>query len=329
MEMEPKRVATLAVFEGQSLLMGIRRDNGKWTTPGGHLNPGEAPLDGALRELREETGIEALPHELEDLGSVTKAEDLTRPALTVYFYKLRLNGRQATSAIDPDEEVHYWTLLDVSDGFKLPPETLHVPKNDLLRRLGLLEFQEDQGGPTAVRLSEPHTTYFPPERARMNAVRGLEVQIQLNRGVMGESLTAAKAIIERQGMTEREVLNMARFFDMHGTAMGDVDHHDEPTARAIDCELWGGFAAMEWAKQERTKLSAAGKGRYRMGAPTEDEGTSKTGKTLQEVSAEIQTAGTTEDDKPKAKKVAAPKKLPNADLNKPPEDYLDEVKEPE
>ncbi len=30
-----------------------------WITPGGGLNPGESPEDGARRELREETGIEA------------------------------------------------------------------------------------------------------------------------------------------------------------------------------------------------------------------------------------------------------------------------------
>lgn len=32
--------------------------NGKWGLPGGGLHRGEAPLAGALRELREETGIE-------------------------------------------------------------------------------------------------------------------------------------------------------------------------------------------------------------------------------------------------------------------------------
>lgn len=30
-----------------------------WTIPGGHLDPGEAPVDGARRELAEETGLHA------------------------------------------------------------------------------------------------------------------------------------------------------------------------------------------------------------------------------------------------------------------------------
>ena len=32
-----------------------------WITPGGGLDPGESPEDGARRELREETGIDAAP----------------------------------------------------------------------------------------------------------------------------------------------------------------------------------------------------------------------------------------------------------------------------
>lgn len=32
-----------------------------WTIPGGHLDPDEQPLDGAMRELHEETGVHAIP----------------------------------------------------------------------------------------------------------------------------------------------------------------------------------------------------------------------------------------------------------------------------
>ena len=35
---------------------GYMRDVGQWTLPGGGLNFGEDPADGALRELTEETG---------------------------------------------------------------------------------------------------------------------------------------------------------------------------------------------------------------------------------------------------------------------------------
>ncbi|NYE37950.1 ADP-ribose pyrophosphatase YjhB (NUDIX family) [Nocardioides cavernae] len=39
-----------------------------WCFPGGGLEPGESPRDGALRELAEETGIEPAPGEAHDLG---------------------------------------------------------------------------------------------------------------------------------------------------------------------------------------------------------------------------------------------------------------------
>ena len=39
---------------GRSLFL-LDADTGYWTTPGGHLEPGETARQGALRELREET----------------------------------------------------------------------------------------------------------------------------------------------------------------------------------------------------------------------------------------------------------------------------------
>jgi predicted NUDIX family NTP pyrophosphohydrolase len=46
-----------------------KRDHGAWTIPKGVVDEGEELLDGARREFREETGIEA-PGPFESLGSV-------------------------------------------------------------------------------------------------------------------------------------------------------------------------------------------------------------------------------------------------------------------
>ena len=48
-------VGALAVHDGRVLL--VRHDD-QWLLPGGMLEPGETPAEGAVRETREETGIE-------------------------------------------------------------------------------------------------------------------------------------------------------------------------------------------------------------------------------------------------------------------------------
>ena len=53
--------------QGQ-ILMGKDADTGKWSTPGGHVDPGETFEQAAIRELEEETGIKAKQiHEIKAL----------------------------------------------------------------------------------------------------------------------------------------------------------------------------------------------------------------------------------------------------------------------
>jgi ADP-ribose pyrophosphatase YjhB (NUDIX family) len=41
------------------------RERNRWSFPGGFLNPAEEPIHGAVRELREETGLELAAHDLD------------------------------------------------------------------------------------------------------------------------------------------------------------------------------------------------------------------------------------------------------------------------
>jgi predicted NUDIX family NTP pyrophosphohydrolase len=50
-----------------------RRDAGIWSIPKGLSEPGEAPLDAALREFREELGFDPGPKELFDLGQIKQS----------------------------------------------------------------------------------------------------------------------------------------------------------------------------------------------------------------------------------------------------------------
>jgi predicted NUDIX family NTP pyrophosphohydrolase len=50
-----------------------RRDAGVWSIPKGLSEPGEAPIDAARREFREELGFDPQPKELFDLGQVKQS----------------------------------------------------------------------------------------------------------------------------------------------------------------------------------------------------------------------------------------------------------------
>ena len=58
---DPTHVTGSAIVladDGRVLLHRHKR-LGRWLQPGGHLEPGEAPSDAAIRETREETGLDA------------------------------------------------------------------------------------------------------------------------------------------------------------------------------------------------------------------------------------------------------------------------------
>jgi 8-oxo-dGTP pyrophosphatase MutT (NUDIX family) len=61
----PKVGGRAAIFddEGRALLIE-RADDGTWSQPGGYTEPNETPAETALRETKEETGLEVEPVEL-------------------------------------------------------------------------------------------------------------------------------------------------------------------------------------------------------------------------------------------------------------------------
>lgn len=56
--MERQFTATAYIFQGDQTLLIRHPKLGKWLPPGGHLEPNETPPEAAIREAKEETGLD-------------------------------------------------------------------------------------------------------------------------------------------------------------------------------------------------------------------------------------------------------------------------------
>lgn len=147
-----RRVATIAVMHKNKILMGKRRDNGKWTTPGGHVEDGEDMLTGAKRELMEETGIGDAEH-IEELADVAKVKDREGKPLHVQPFIVKFATRPSTSMLaDPDGEIQRWRWIDTTNGLPMEVKSaMHVPLeyNTLMRALNLVPPEVEEQGDSA------------------------------------------------------------------------------------------------------------------------------------------------------------------------------------
>ncbi len=65
------RTRVVLVYEGKVLVMKQWISPGKWGLPGGGIHRGEDPVDGAVRELLEETSLRLDQRQLRDVGDAT------------------------------------------------------------------------------------------------------------------------------------------------------------------------------------------------------------------------------------------------------------------
>ncbi|MFJ3793687.1 NUDIX hydrolase [Kitasatospora sp. NPDC090091] len=108
---------TVVLDDRDRVLLLQRADDGRWALPGGILEPGEQPADGAVRECLEETGVAVVP---ELLAAVSVSPEVTYPNgdVTQYLitvFRCRAVGGEAR--VNDDESLAVgWYGLD-----ELPP----------------------------------------------------------------------------------------------------------------------------------------------------------------------------------------------------------------
>lgn len=119
MSKKSKRVAICLITDDHdNILMGCRNDNGKWTVPAGRLEVSEDPFEGAIRELKEETGLD-----IKDIKLIGSHWDKEQNIL-LYLFKIIVDPNQKIDVSqDPDKECNDWIYVNPNDVV----EELHVP----------------------------------------------------------------------------------------------------------------------------------------------------------------------------------------------------------
>ncbi|MDR1691630.1 MAG: NUDIX domain-containing protein [Rickettsiales bacterium] len=130
----PKVGLGVMILNGENqLLLGLRNSNkekadselngeGTWTMPGGKLDFGETPFQGAVREMKEETNLNLKNAEI---ISVTSDKGETSHFVTIGFLANDFDGEVKT--MEPEEIVE-WKWFDLD---KLPAN-LFFPSKKLL-----------------------------------------------------------------------------------------------------------------------------------------------------------------------------------------------------
>ncbi len=109
----PKVGAEAAIFnpQGQILLM-LRADDNRWGLPGGWLDPNETPADTAIREAKEECGLEVRPLQLVDIFTRKPSLEYGPHTAVAIVYLCEITGGQLTLSHE-GLELRYWSLAAV------------------------------------------------------------------------------------------------------------------------------------------------------------------------------------------------------------------------
>lgn len=111
----PKVGADAAIFDQAGrILLHLRADDRRWCLPCGWVEPSESPEQAAVRETREETGLEVEPLELVGVFSRPPDRRWSLFSMVAVVYLCQVTGG-ALQLSHEGLDLRYWPIDDVQD----------------------------------------------------------------------------------------------------------------------------------------------------------------------------------------------------------------------
>ena len=115
--LNPALAADSAVRRGDEVLLIQRKYPpmaGSWAFPGGFVEQGENPIDAAVRELKEETGLDGTEPKL--LMVMGDADRDPRKHIVSIVYEIQVNEEQQPVAGDDAADARFWPINTLLSG---------------------------------------------------------------------------------------------------------------------------------------------------------------------------------------------------------------------
>lgn len=132
----PKVGADAAIFDkGGRILLHLRADDNCWCLPCGWVDANESPIEAAVREVYEETGLHARPLELVDVFTRKAGRYGNLYTMIAVVYLCEVTGGELTHSHE-GLDLRYWSIDEVTNWHANHEEYARAAYIHWQRRLG-------------------------------------------------------------------------------------------------------------------------------------------------------------------------------------------------